>query len=209
MKRGKSLWKKLTSLAMSAAMVITLLPAQPAFAEGEAGGGSRSGELPDKLLYFSFDEDITGENTIVGEGGTAAVVNSAEITKTEKKLGDGALLLDNTKKQRLEVPAGVLSEKNVDNMTEKGLTISYWSKVVRESPGWVYFIMPGNITPTGNDHRKYAGILDNNAHIQVEYHSPWGTNIEVPAYMNVWKHVMVTMKGTTATLYVNGEKKVP
>ena len=197
-KRGKNLWKKLTSVALSAAMAITLLPAQPAFAEGETGGDLN---LPEKLLYFSFDEDISN-NTIVGEGATANVVNGAEISKTDKKLGNGALLLDNNQQQRLSIPAGVLSGKNVEGMTNEGLTISYWSKVVRSSPGWVYFILPAGTT---NNDRKYAGILDNTDKLQVEYHSPGGVANGAPK-TNIWKHVMVTMKGTTATLYVDGKK---
>lgn len=197
-KRGKNLWKKLTSVALSAAMAITLLPAQPAFAEGETGGDLN---LPEKLLYFSFDEDISN-NTIVGEGATANVVNGAEISKTDKKLGNGALLLDNNQSQRLSIPAGVLSGKNVEGMTNEGLTISYWSKVVQPSPGWVYFILPAGTT---NNDRKYAGILDNTDKLQVEYHSPGGVANGAPK-TNIWKHVMVTMKGTTATLYVDGKK---
>lgn len=198
-KRGKNLWKKLTSVALSAAMAITLLPAQPAFAEGETGGDLN---LPEKLLYFSFDEDITN-NTIVGEGATATVVNGAEISKTDKKLGNGALLLDNNQQQRLFIPAGVLSGKNVEGMTNEGLTISYWSKVVRSSPGWVYFILPAGTTP---DHRQYAGILDNTKNLEVEYYTDYGAGIKGTPSIDIWKHVMVTMKGTTATLYVNGTK---
>ncbi len=199
-KRGKDLWKKLTSVALSAAMAITLLPAQPAFAEGETGGDLN---LPEKLLYFSFDEDISN-NSIAGEGATANVVNGAEISKTDKKLGNGALLLDNNQKQRLSIPAGVLSGKNVEGMTNEGLTISYWSKVVRSSPGWVYFILPAGTIP---DNRQYAGILDNMDKLEVEYYTSWGKGIQGTPANNIWKHVMVTMKGTTATLYVNGERK--
>ena len=158
--------------------------------------------LPKKLMYFSFDGDITN-NTIVGEGATATVVNSAEISKTEKKLGGGSLLLDNTKSERLTVPAGILSEKNVEGMTSKGLTISYWSKVVRSSPGWVYFILPAGTKP---DDRQYAGILDNTTNLEVEYYTNYGAGIKGTPSTDIWKHVMVTMKGTTATLYVNGTK---
>ena len=93
-------------------MVITLMPAQFAYAaEGDTAAPAEDG-LPKKLAHFSFDNDIV-DNTVDGTvspenpavpsdaGGNGKIVTAtitgkgASIDKSYKKAGDGALKLDN------------------------------------------------------------------------------------------------------------------
>lgn len=129
MGKGKWFLKKAASLVMSAAMVVTLIPAQSVFADESTA----STTLPDKLVYLSFDTAISSE----GDVATAALAGgtSATISSTDKKVGDGALNLSNS---------SYLTVKDADGnnpITGKDeITISYYSKVGADNAGWVYHI---------------------------------------------------------------------
>lgn len=193
MERGRGLWKKALSLVLSLAMVLTLMPAQFAYAvEGEGSGDSGNTEeetMPEKLMYFSFDEDITDGITvgdkplkaeIVTRDDAANTQHVAELSKNVSKVGGGALRLnnvqsgkeivenDNTKGAYLKVPAGAL--KNADGSGKKAMTVSYWSYVPTTTTklaghGWVYFASEAD--RSGND-CKYVGTFDHSGKLRAE-----------------------------------------
>ena len=239
MERGRGLWKKALSLVLSLAMVLTLMPAQFAYAvEGEGSGDSGNTEeetMPEKLMYFSFDEDITdGSNgvkaQIVTRDDAANTQHVAELSTSVRKVGEGALRLnnvnrgtqitanDNTKGAYLKVPAGAL--KNPDGSGKTALTVSYWSYVPTTTmasgvagQGWAYFASEAD--KSGND-CKYVGTFDHSGKLRAECYvgrtdnwERFGADIESSA-ANVtnadkWKHVIVVMNETKLKMYVNGE----
>ncbi len=83
MMKGKSVLKRILSFTLSAAMAVTMLPAQMASAaEGDAA------EMPEQLAYFSFDKSLT-------DGGNAVAVidgKNASINKSDTHTGKGGAL---------------------------------------------------------------------------------------------------------------------
>ena len=196
MERGKGLWKKALSLVLSLAMVLTLLPAQFAYAvEGEGSGdsGGAEDELPETLMYFSFDDDITDGGKVKAEIVTTDDAHPAECSKDVKKVGGGALRLnsvtdnttisgtDNANGAYLKVPKGALA--NEDGSGKTDLTISYWSKtpVMKNGnnvwgQGWVYFASQDDNTVNEGEETKnpgsgkfnYIGLFDYTNALTVE-----------------------------------------
>lgn len=237
MERGKGLWKKVASLILCLAMVVTLMPAQFAYAvdgdtAGDAGntGGDTSSEdkLPDTLMYFSFDDDITDGDKVTADIVTRDQAGVAECSKDVKKVGSGALRLNNTsgavnngKGAYLKVAPGALA--NSDGTGKTDLTISYWSKVssgTGHGTGWVYFASEED-APGGSE--KYIGVFDRTDHgnwaasaLTVECFNGGrenaGKGADIPAESfgfkptTDWKHVMIVMEGQALRLYVNGDK---
>ena len=101
MRMGKR-WKKIASLMLSVAMAVTLVPTQFAYAANEDAtvrprvvsedDGSIGSSLPEKLVYFSFDENVTDGGSAKGK----AEGNGATVKADDKKVGGGALSLDGT-----------------------------------------------------------------------------------------------------------------
>ncbi len=230
MERGKGLWKRIASLILCLAMVVTLMPAQFAYAAegdttGRAGDTDNQDDLPETLMYFSFDDDITDGGKIKAEIVTrddaAGTEHVAECAKDVKKVGTGALRLNgknkagnNAKGAYLKVAPGALA--NEDGSGKTKLTISYWSKVAPETgwgTGWVCFASEGDSAGTAN---KYVGVLDRSDHLEVECFnggrggSGSGANISATALgfkaHTEWKHVMIVMEDKELRMYVNGEK---
>ncbi len=236
MERGRGLWKKALSLVLSLAMVLTLLPAQFAYAtEGEGSGGAED-KLPETLMYFSFDDDITDGGKVKAEIVTTDNAHVAECSKDVHKVGGGALRLnsvtdnttisttDNKNGAYLKVPKGALA--NPDGTGKTDLTISYWSKtpVMKNGKdvwgqGWVYFASEKD-APGGD--LKYIGVFDYTNALTVECFN--GGRADTGKGANIistdekwgdkkftptteWKHVMVVMKGNALKLYINGEKR--
>lgn len=78
MQRGKTLWKKLLSLTLAAALIVTLFPTQVSYAEGRSGDSGTIEGLPEKLMYFSFDETATDGGEV-----TAKIVSSSDGTSSD------------------------------------------------------------------------------------------------------------------------------
>lgn len=225
MERGKCLWKKFASLILCLAMVVTLMPAQFAYAvEGDTAGdagntGGDSGnqdELPPMLMHFSFDDDITdGGNgiraEIVTRDNAASTPYVAECSKDVKKVGTGALRLnslteqgDNKKGAYLKVAPGALA--NDDGSGKENLTISYWSKVSPKTgwySGWACFVSENDLAGTSN---KYVGLIDRSDRLELECFNGGrgdtenGASLLAPSgkftpHTN-WKHVMIVMEKT-------------
>lgn len=178
MERGKDLWKRIASLVLSLALVLTLMPVQFAYAEEGDNVGGREEQLPDTLMYFSFDNDVTDGGKVKAEIVTQDDANVPVCDKSVKKVGDGALRLnsvtsggiDKAKGAYLKVPAGALATRDAQGNIVKDedgkavgktkLTVSYWSKVTPNTgwgTGWVYFASE-NDAP-GED-LKYIGVFD-------------------------------------------------
>ncbi len=196
MGKGKWFLKKAASLVMSAAMVVTLIPAQSVFADESTA----STTLPDKLVYLSFDTAISSE----GDVATAALAGgtSATISSTDKKVGDGALDLSNS---------SYLTVKDADGnnpITGKDeITISYYSKVGADNAGWVYHISKD----TSNTYKKehYLGIIDKSTGIEEQRWNNSGARKPTITYANAlkgWKLVTVVMENNATTLYIDGAK---
>ena len=236
MERGRGLWKKALSLVLSLAMVLTLMPAQFAYAvEGEGSGDSGSAEdkLPETLMYFSFDEDITDGGKVRAEIVTTDDANVPECSKDVHKVGNGALRLNNTngavaanKGAYLKVPAGALATRDDEGNIVKddegnpvgktNLTISYWSKIAPNTDGyggWVYFTSENDVP---GEQLKYTGVFDKSNALTVECFnggrggSGKGADIQATSKgfkpTTEWKHVMAVMEGTALRLYINGVK---
>lgn len=196
MGKGKWFLKKAASLVMSAAMVVTLIPAQSVFADESTA----STTLPDKLVYLSFDTAISSDGDVATAalaGGTNATISSAD-----KKVGDGALNLSNS---------SYLTVKDADGnnpITGKDeITISYYSKVGADNAGWVYHISKDTSNTYQSEH--YIGITDKATGIGSER---WNNNgsrkpsIQYTYSPKGWKLVTVVMEDSATTLYVDGIK---
>ena len=196
MGKGKWFLKKAASLVMSAAMVVTLIPAQSVIADES----TTSNVLPDKLVYLSFDTAISS----AGDVATAALAGgtNATISSADKKVGDGALDLSDS---------SYLTVKDADGnnpITGKDeITISYYSKVRADNAGWVYHISKD----TSNTFTKecYLGILDKSTGIEEQRWNNSGARKPTITYTNApegWKLVTVVMEKNATTLYIDGAK---
>ena len=174
MGKGKWFLKKAASLVMSAAMVVTLLPAQSVIAEES----TTSNVLPDKLVYLSFDTAISSDGDVATAalaGGTNATISSAD-----KKVGDGALDLSKS---------SYLTVKDADGnnpITGKDeITISYYSKAGADNVGWVYHISKD----TSNTYQKecYLGIIDTSTGIEEQRWNNSGARKPTITYKNALK----------------------
>ena len=230
MERGKDLWKRIASLVLSLALVLTLMPVQFAYAEGDDNTGGTEDKLPETLMYFSFDDDITDGGKVKAEIVTQDDANVPACDKSVKKVGDGALRLNNTsgavdnaKGAYLKVPKGALA--NADGSGKTDLTISYWSKVAPSTgwaTGWVCFASQEDLH--GNS-SKYIGIYDRagGPALKMECFNGGRPDSKDPEIAKLgaeivadnngykpttdWKHVLVVMEGKALRMYINGEKK--
>ena len=202
MMKGKSVLKRILSFTLSAAMAVTMLPAQMASAaEGDAA------EMPEQLAYFSFDKSLT-------DGGNAVAVidgKNASINKGDTHTGKGGALELGGQTWLTLAQAG---DKN-DNLIngKKELTISYWSKTTSDNKtnsnaGWAWFASRNNENNAyPNEH--YIGVMDTPGQYTVQRWNNAGSrkkSIEYKGSFNAWKMVTVVMAENSTTLYLDGQE---
>ncbi|MEY8515911.1 LamG-like jellyroll fold domain-containing protein [Lachnospiraceae bacterium 29-84] len=192
--KGRNVLKRVLSLALSTAMVVTMLPAQMAQA-AEADEAA----FPQKLAYFSFDENVTdGQNAEATVGGGAPAIST-----TDKRMGAGALQLANnawltvTKK----------GDAN-DNLLvgKKELTISYWSKYSGGN-GWAFSATKGNVANAGGK-ENYIGVMDTRNAVEVERYKDGRSKPKFGkgGLANEWRMVTIVFAETSTKLYLNGKE---
>ncbi len=201
MMKGKSVLKRILSFTLSAAMAVTMLPAQMASAaEGDAA------EMPEQLAYFSFDESLT-------DGGNAVAVidgKNASINKSDTHTGKGGALELGGQTWLTLAQAGDENDNLING--KKELTISYWSKTTSdgtkdENKGWAWFASRNNENNAyPNEH--YIGVMDTPGQYTVQrWNNTNGRKkaIEHKGSFQEWKMVTVVMAENTTTLYLDGQ----
>lgn len=210
-------WKKIASLMLSVAMAVTLVPTQFAYAANEDAtvrprvvsedDGSIGSSLPEKLVYFSFDENVTDGGSAKGK----AEGNGATVKADDKKVGGGALSLDGTSYINV-------TDKDGNNplIGKDEITISYWSKSTTANHGWAYYLKRNNSANSEPNkdlqNLYYLGILDgggNSARLEAQRFSRIrgeGALAKNSGTVSndTWKLVTVVMKEKQTVLYVDG-----
>ena len=174
--------KRWLALFLSLAMAVTLLPTQMAYAEGAVGDS-----LPEKLVYFSFDENVT-------DGGNAKGVVEPDVTSPTIETGKigNAISLDTGKYLKITNKGDDYSPL----VGKEAITISYWSKSW-SAQGWAYFIKGDD--NHCNDGQNYTAIMDKAASVTTErYQSgdtprPAHSSITVTGNYEGWKKVTVVL----------------
>lgn len=200
--KGKSVLKRILSFALSAAMAVTLMPAQMA----QAAEGDAASAWPKRLAYFSFNESLTeGENAAAKIDGANASINKAD---TFNGAG-GALELGG----QTWLTLSKAGDENDNLITgKKELTISYWSKTTSEgsgsNTGWAWFASRNNET-NGYPNEHYIGVIDAKGNYTVQRWNNSGRRKESINYegtFNEWKMVTVVMAEDSTTLYIDGKQ---
>jgi hypothetical protein len=141
-----------------------------------------------KVLHYVFnkDESIVYDNSGYGRNGTK--VNSP--TFVEGKLGSGSYRFADISKY-IQAPYGLGI-----NPSTNGYTFSIWIKITSTANQMFFH------TPNGSSQRFYIGINSGKWDMGIQGVA-WGTGVTT-AVNNQWSHIVVTMSGGFAKMYVNG-----
>ncbi len=151
------------------------------------------------IAYLTFDE---GQGTTAadssGNGWSAALINSPTWVNGSNAVVDGALKLTSTSAQYASLPSGLvsgLSDFSIAFWANLN-SLSTWARVFDFSTGTTQNSM--YFTP-----KTAGGVVRFGLRVNGN-----GKNLEAPSTVQftpgVWTHVVVTLSGNTATMYVNG-----
>jgi hypothetical protein len=141
-----------------------------------------------KVLHYVFnkDESIVYDNSGYKRDGNK--VNSP--TFVEGRLGSGSYRFADISKY-IQSPYGLGI-----NPTVSGYTFSIWIKITSTANQMFFH------TPNGSSQRFYIGIDSGKWDMGIQGVA-WGTGVTT-AVNNQWSHIVVTMSGGFAKMYVNG-----
>ncbi|SEL74652.1 Beta-xylosidase, GH43 family [Butyrivibrio sp. ob235] len=164
-----------------------------------------------KILDFSFDENISdaASNAALTYYEANTETEEFAVSTGDKLIGEGALKLDGTKQQWINVKGADGKNILAGNDT---ITVNFFSKTSNNTgTHWVFYAAPNADAPQ-YPNEKYFAVMDtkNNNLIDVERYfnnggRPATTN--TPNIDNVWKMVTVVADSDNTFLYINGELK--
>ncbi len=210
----REVFKRVMSLILSIAVAVSLLPAQTAFAQNDITQGSGAkivtpdevildksqNTFPDKLAYFSFDENaVEGGNSQADVKGTPAIEGGKK-NKALKLTGSEYLTI--TDKTTGKSPL----------VGKEALTISYWSKSESNGNqnGWAYFIKKDD-TSNSEENLSYIASWDKETSLTTQRFPQKGRPKEATLdakttwASGTWKMVTVVLTSDATTLYINGK----
>jgi hypothetical protein len=141
-----------------------------------------------KVLHYTFnkDESIVYDNSGYKRNGTK--VNSP--TFVEGKLGSGSYRFADISKY-IQSPYGLGINPSINPYT-----FSIWIKITSTANQMFFH------TPNGSSQRFYIGIDSGKWDMGIQGVA-WGTGVTT-AVNNQWSHIVITMSGGFARMYVNG-----
>ncbi|MFN0220089.1 MULTISPECIES: family 43 glycosylhydrolase [Paenibacillus] len=147
-----------------------------------------SGGITESLItWYKFDElNGTTVPDASGHGKNATAVNGPSLTTVKEK---AALDFDNTKKQYVQLPAGIMS-------TLDDFTLATWVYIDSKTGDWTRIFDFGTGVSAGKM------FLTTNLRYDMEGSIADATSSAPKA--GAWTHVAVTKSGTAYTIYVNG-----